>query len=300
VLEIALVPTIFLICINALMAWTLWYPMAGGQLSMGAIGVVSVGAYTAGYMTLHGQSNFFLCVLAGAMAAALASIPLGLIAMRLEGFTFAIVTLGLVLSLQVVIGSINSLGGAEGLIDVRTTNDVNVAAPILLGLVIIYSWSVWRSRLGRTIDVMRSDSLQARALAVPVTEMKFHLLIVAGLVGGATGAILTRWQGLVDPTQFGFTLLTQLFAYVVVGGIGTFWGPIFGAAALTLIFQLLAVGGTTRNLLFGAILVISILARRDGVLTRSLRLQRWRLGTLLPPTSTTPPSIARPARPTAV
>jgi branched-chain amino acid transport system permease protein len=101
------------------------------------------------------------------------------------------------------------------------------------------------------------------------------------VVGGMAGAIQVRYTGLAEPTQFGFELTVQLFAFVVLGGTTTFWGPIAGATFLTLALDLLSSAGKLSYLVFGALLLVVMRLRPDGVLTRAFRLRRKRLTRLL-------------------
>jgi branched-chain amino acid transport system permease protein len=273
--------TLIVILVNGLLAWSLWLPVAGGQLSMAAPGTVAIGGYTAGYIALHGPESLALGLAAGAAAGALAGIPLGLLANRLGGFAFAIATIGLVEAVRVTASSLSFLGGPGGLIGIFPADGilpVGVAAWIVL---LLLSGLVFRSRLGRMIDVVREDELQAAALGIRVFWVKLGLLVCAGAVSGFGGALLCRYTGLVVPSEFDLGMIIELFAFVALGGIGTYWGPFVGAAFLTYALEVLAFAGAARSFAYGVVIVVVMLLRPDGMLGRSTGLRARRLRRLL-------------------
>jgi branched-chain amino acid transport system permease protein len=262
--------------IAAIMAWSLWFPLAAGQLSMGAPGIIAIGAYTAGYLASHGFGALPVSVLIGAAVGAVAGLPFAALALRLRGFGLAIVTLGVSESIRIAIGNVDLVGGPAGMA-VPLADGVLATALVVCAVVALATVAIYRGRLGRMLDVLEVDELQANALAVPTTGLKVFVLCVAGAVGGAGGALQARYTGYLIPDSFGLDLLIQLFAFVVVGGLGSAWGAFFGAAFLTIALDVLAFADSARSILFGAILVVVMLVRRDGALKRSAVLRRLRL-----------------------
>jgi ABC-type branched-subunit amino acid transport system permease subunit len=289
--------TLIVVVLNALMAWSLWFPVAGGQLAMALPGTLCVGAYAAGYIALHSSESLALGLAVGAGLGAVVGIPLGLLACRLEGFAFAIATIGVAEAIRVTANSFDFLGGPMGLIGILPSDAILPVGLAACAVLVAFAWLVFRSRLGRMIDVVAHDELEAAALGVPIHAVKLFLLIVSGAVAGFTGALLARYTGLVTSGQFDLALTIQVFAFVALGGIGTTWGPMLGAAFLTVALQVLAFTGGARSIVYGAVLIVVMLARRDGLLKRSAGLRgrsvlrllgdRWAL---------TPPRLLAAAR----
>jgi branched-chain amino acid transport system permease protein len=265
------------VVINVLMAWCLWLPISASQLSMSAPAAIGVGAYTGGYCAIHWTTNMWAGMALGAAAGALVGVPIGIIAMRGRDFGLAMMTLSFVLIIQVVETNWTKLtGGALGMTGVTPSLHVLRYGLIVLVAVVLFSILLARSRFGRTMDVIGHDEVLAAAVGTPILRAKLLILVVASLVGGVVGVLYVRYTSYIDPTLFGLGLITQLFAFVVLGGTGTFWGPVFGAALLTTALQVLTFAGQARNLIFGGVLIGITLLFHQGVIRRSRKAREWR------------------------
>jgi branched-chain amino acid transport system permease protein len=273
--------TATLAVINMLLAWSLWFPMTARVLSMAPPAVAAIGAFLGGYMAIHVTSNLAVGLAAGVAAGALCGIPLALLAMRAEGFALATITLMIVLIVEVMAGNLKITGGAVGMIAIPTSPDVLRVGVGVCAVVVLFSWAVFRRRMGRVLDAVGYDDQMAGAVGLSSVPAKWFTLIVSGAVAGAAGVLLGRYTGYVDGTQFEFALLTQLFAYAVLGGLGSFWGPIVGAGLLTFGLQLLSGIGMWRQIVYGAVIIVVMLVARDGIVRRSSALRRRRIAPVL-------------------
>jgi branched-chain amino acid transport system permease protein len=265
-----------LVLINVLASWCLWLPMAGNMLTTSAPIGIGVGAYLSGYAALNwGISSIWIGLLIGAGGGMLVGIPVGLIAHRVKDFALAIITLSIVLILQLVATQISAIGGAVGMIGVPTTNILGPAV-VVTAIVLGFSGALWRSRAGRSVDMLNSDEVLSRAMGLSVLSTRMFLIVAASLVAGTVGVLQGRYTGFLDPTQFGLELMIQLFAFVILGGIGSFWGPAVGATVLTVVLQFLSVAGSLREIIFGAVLIIVSLIIPQGIVRRSQALRRSR------------------------
>jgi branched-chain amino acid transport system permease protein len=265
-----------LVLINVLASWCLWLPMAGNMLTTSAPIGIGVGAYLSGYAALNwGISSIWIGLLIGAGGGMLVGIPVALIAHRVKDFALAIITLSIVLILQLVATQINAIGGAVGMIGVPTAN-ILVPAIVVTVVVLAFSGALWRSRAGRSVDMLNSDEVLSRAMGLSVLSTRVFLLVVASLVAGMAGVLQSRYTGFLDPSQFGLELMIQLFAFVILGGIGSFWGPAVGATVLTVVLQFLSVAGSLREIIFGGVLIVVSLIIPQGIVRRSQTLRRSR------------------------
>ncbi len=275
-------PTLTLVFINMLLAWSFWFPLSAGLISLANAGATAVGAYTAGMLLLSPSPPAFpLILLAAAVAAGLFAVPVGIVSLRLGGYSFALATLGISEAVRITINNIRALGAAGGLTNIQTTWAVFPAAGTLCAVIFLLSRAAQRSRLGRMIDTVAVDELQARALGIPVKAVKIFVIVAQGVVSGLAGGVMAGYLGYLEPNQFGIQLITEIFAYVVIVGIGTYVGPFFGAAVLTLALQFFVFIGNVRYVAFGVLLIMAILVRRDGALTRLVTFQRRRIEALL-------------------
>jgi branched-chain amino acid transport system permease protein len=265
-----------LVFINLLASWCLWLPMAGNMLTTSAPVAIGVGAYLSGYAALNwGISSVWVALLIGAGGGLLVGIPIGLIAHRVKDFALAIITLSIVLTLQLVASQISAIGGSVGMIGVPTSTILTPAIVVTV-LVLIFSTALWWSRAGRSVDMLNSDEALSRAMGMSVLSFRVFLLAVASLVAGMDGVLQARYTGFLDPSQFGLDLMTELFAFVILGGIGSFWGPAVGATVLTIALQFLSVAGSLREIIFGGVLIVVSLIAPEGIVRRSQRARRSR------------------------
>jgi branched-chain amino acid transport system permease protein len=262
-----------LVYIDILLAWALWFPISAGQLSMAVPAFSAVGAYSSSLFSIHQGTGLALGMVIGAVFGACAGLPFGLLCTRLRVFGLAVASLGAVEILVTVVQNVNYLGGSVGLIGIATSSIAWPGFFVCLA-VIAFSILVFRSRLGRALDMVRHDERLAASVGVSPLQVKLYVLVVSGLVA---------YTGFIDPSQFSSELIVELFAYVMLGGANSFWGPVCGAAGLTIALQYLAVAGSIRYILFAALLIAVIIVRRDGIISRSARLRRRRLSRAIAP-----------------
>jgi branched-chain amino acid transport system permease protein len=278
-----------LVYINILLAWALWFPVSAGQLSMAVPAFTAVGAYSSSLFSIHQGTGLAWGMVIGAVFGAFAGLPFGLLCTRLRVFGLAVASLGAVEILVTVAQNVSYVGGSVGLIGIATSS---IAWPGFIAClaVIAFSVLVFRSRLGRALDMLRHDERLAASVGVSPLQVKLFVLVVSGLVAGIGGSLYAAYTGFIDPSQFSSELIVELFAYVMLGGANSFWGPVAGAAVLTIALQYLAVAGSIRYILFAALLIAVIIVRRDGIISRSARLRRRRLSRAIAP-NWQPPDI---------
>jgi len=220
-----------------------------GRISLGHGALMAVGAYTA--LLLIGRENWSLApaLAAGTAAAAVLGLPLGLATTRLEGPYLAGATLAFAVGLPALGDRFPSLfGGENGL----TANPP--AAPSWLGSNFsLFHWEAWiaclgalivlfalynlvHSGLGRSLRAARDDRVAGALCGLRIARLQTTAFVLsaacAGLAGGLLAAVV---QQLATPTAFGIQLSLYLLAGVVVGGLGSLWGAIWGAALLVLL-----------------------------------------------------------------
>jgi branched-chain amino acid transport system permease protein len=276
-----LVTSLPVVYINVLMAWALWFPIAAGQLSMAVPSFSAIGAYSTSLFTIHVANNLALSLLLAGSLGCLFGVPVGLMCARFNEFGLAVATLGIVEIQVIVIQNASWLGGALGLSS--PTSSITWLAFGATIVVLAFSVAVFRGRQGRSLDLLAHSEELTAALGVSPLLLKLYVMMVSGLVGGIAGALYARYVGYLDPSQFDSDLIVQLLAFVVVGGTASYWGPVLGAVSLTLGLQYLSVADSLRYILFGIILIVVIVFRRDGLIFRSSRRRARRLEGLLDP-----------------
>lgn len=251
--------------INMILASSLYPLMAAGQDSLGQAGFMAIGAYLAAGLTAGAGAPFLVAVAAGACAGALVALAVGFPALRLRGIYVALLTLGFGEIVRVFFLNFAATGGAGGLggIPGRTTIPVVFGA---LALVLGCLYAVHRSRLRRTLQAIQEDELAARCLGVRAVRVKMACFAAGGAIAGLGGALYAHYALFIDPKAFGVQRSIEVFVFAVLGGAGAPWGPAAGAAALTLLPEILRPAQDWRPELYGLALLLTAIVRPRGLL----------------------------------
>ena len=274
---------------------TAWNLFAGysGYISLGHVAFFGLGAYAEAILFAHaaigsGYRPFYALPLI-ALGVALASLPVGCVALRTRAITFAIVTLTMLFVFQNLAFNLRSIthGSSGYSLPVPTFSVDTYERPfyyamlgvLLLGLVC--SWHIRRSKLGLALFAIREDEEKARGLGVRTTEAK---LIVFALSAGLTamaGAVWAYYLAYIYP-QYAVDPLVMIGSVlpVFLGGRGTLWGPVLGAFILVPAQQYLAyeLGASELYLVgYAAVFVAILLVLPRGILPSLADLyERWR------------------------
>jgi branched-chain amino acid transport system permease protein len=263
--------------LNALLAYSAYPVFALGRMNLAFMAFAGVGAYTAAILHLKHGIPPALAIAAGVALSALAALPVGAVLGRVRGIYVAIASVNLVVAFQITVGGLPDLtGGALGLLGLpivatQTVLGVSVAA------VVAFFWLFSRSRPGRAIRVQRSDPLLALATGVNTVFNASALFVLSAAVGGLAGSLQVFWYGFVSPEFYGFQGLLLVLAMVVVGGTGSWLGPLVGAAFFTIVPEWLRFAGGLSDVLVGGILLAVVLFAPEGIAgTIDSRLRLWR------------------------
>lgn len=236
-----------------------------GQLSMGHAGFMSIGAYTSAILSMQFGFPYFLALLAGALAAALFGFLLGIPTLRLEGDYLAMVTIGFAEIVRVFFLNFEPGGKAVGLAGIPQETTFVVVWTIVL-LVIILNAKLLSSRMGRAFYAIREDEIAAESSGINTTRMKILAFTVGSFLGGLGGALYAHYMYFISPQDFGFMKSIEILNMVVLGGMGSIPGAILGTVILTLAPEMLRVVAEYRLLFYGALLVLLMIFRPNGLL----------------------------------
>jgi branched-chain amino acid transport system permease protein len=271
-----------LIAINALLAWSMWVPLAVGRIWFGTAGIAGLGAYTVGWLASdRGVESPWILLAAATLVGVVAMGLCSLLAIRLSGFSFALASLGISEIIRIILNNIPSLGGAAGLTNVPVFDFVGSVGTIAIVVVLVCSRLVFRRPLGRECDAIAVDELFARSVSIRAARVRLLPFAAAGAAAGFAGGLICCNTGYLEPTMFGLDLNVEVFAYVVIGGVASYFGPIVGAIVLTTFIEAGTFFGDYRDIVFGAVIVIMVMVRREGIVPRLRVFQEIRLKRLL-------------------
>lgn len=278
-----------------------WNVMAGycGQISLGHAVFFGIGAYASAYLFATYQLSPWLGMGVGMVVAMAVAAIIGVPTFRLRGHYFAIATLVIGESVQIVFQRWEFFGAASGiwLPIVRENALLNFQFNeskipyyfIALGLLAVACLSVSaleRSKAGLYFKAIREEPEAASSLGVNLALYKtLAFMMSAGLMSMA-GTFYAQYVLVIDPEAvFSLTLSILVLLMAVMGGVGTLWGPVIGAAILVPLSELTRVylggtGGTVDLLIYGALIVLICIFRPQGLagLARSLMAARRQRG----------------------
>ncbi|HYK41562.1 MAG TPA: branched-chain amino acid ABC transporter permease [Thermoanaerobaculia bacterium] len=211
-----------------------------GYAAFGNVAFFGIGAYTTGLLMLKWNAPFFAALAAGALLSAAVASLVGVAVLRLKGHYFAIATLGVAEALREIASSWDSVTeGATG-IDLPVRSDSSFFYYVALGLVVlglVLTALIERSKLGYGWVAIREDQDAARMLGINTTLFKVIAFALSAVFAAFAGGIVAYQNIHVAPNDFfkiEYTL--QMIIACVIGGVGTVWGPLLGAA----VYQLLS------------------------------------------------------------
>jgi branched-chain amino acid transport system permease protein len=213
-----------------------------GELAVGQAAMYAAGAYAAAYVSIHYTSNVLATIPAAIGAAMILGLVTGAPALRLGGWTLAIVSFFVVLVLPNAVDLFSAqTGGLSGLVGIPTPTLFGYGFSLtgVFGLTIA-GLAVWlilmrtlvRSRHGLDVEALRASQALARSVGIDPYRLKLKIYLVSSIPCGLAGMLLVGRFEFVSISQFDFTLATVVVAGSILGGANTVFGPIFGAAVL--------------------------------------------------------------------
>ena len=286
-----------------------------GQVSLGQAGFMAIGGYMTAILTTHYQVPTLLALLAGCGGSVLAAVVLGLVCGRLRGMYLAITTLAFGILVEGLANGLSITGGPSGIggippltvggFQFDTDNSFFYLIWIVVGVALVLSVNLVRSNRGRILRAMHGDQVGARSLGLRVTRAKVVVFAISACLASIAGSLYADYFRYLSPDQVGSAESLQLITMLVIGGMGTLFGPLIGVALLTylpIVFQPLA----NYSMLVTGVLLVAFLRYLPAglwggaleIMTRGLA--RWsRRGPSATPAVTTAPAGAAAAAATA-
>jgi branched-chain amino acid transport system permease protein len=274
--------TVAFIGLNGLLALSVYTTLSCGQLSLAQAAFMAIGAYASAILTFHSQAPFAVNLGVATALPALVAVPLGLPVLRLHGVFLAIATIGFGEVVRIFFVNLDFTNGALGLTAVpQRTSIWMIYAALLAALFVL--WRIRGSRAGYALEAIREDEPAARTMGVDAARYKLAMLALGAAFAGLAGALEAHYTFMVAPSTYSFTRVVDMLVYAVVGGTALFYGPVVGAAFLTLLPEILRelsaqVGlapGPLRLFVNGAVLLLVILFLPEGIASLPGRVRAW-------------------------
>ncbi|MBO33576.1 MAG: branched-chain amino acid ABC transporter permease [Rhodospirillaceae bacterium] len=270
---------IVILCLNIIIAYSVFLPAAAGQLNLGAAGFMIIGAYMDAYLNSV-DDGLGLPMLLSVPAAALFTALIGFLVsfpilrtrgvyMILATFAFAEIVAGIVLNMEIV-------GGASGF-PVSSHAELEDLLPVTIG-VILFGFYLISTRFGLAMRSIHDDESVAILFGVNARHIQVGAFTIGAFLGGLAGALYGHQFDYIEVQNWGILFSIFVLLYVLIGGTQTPWGPLIGALFFTFVPELLrtigdAIGweliGELRFAVFGAIIVGMMVLRPEGIMTRT-------------------------------
>jgi branched-chain amino acid transport system permease protein len=301
VLALALVfPALFSTYQTNIMTTALMYVVLGlglnivvgvaGLLDLGYVAFYAVGAYSYALLNFHFDMGFWAVLPIGGLFAAFLGILLGFPVLRLRGDYLAIVTLGFGEIIRLILENWNEFSqGPSGIANIPRPGFFGMQMSFDSGILYIYYIVValvvftifvvnrmQNSRLGRAWLALREDEIACQAMGIDKTKTKLIAFSLGAFWAGLVGVIFAAKTTFVNPASFTFLESAIILSIVVLGGMGSIVGVIFGALILILMPEYLRALSEYRMLAFGGILVIMMVFKPDGIISNVRRSYRFK------------------------
>ena len=259
-----------------------------GQISLGHAAFFGLGAYSSAILTTAWAWPSFLALPVTAIGVALTALVVGVPTLRLSGHYLAMATLGFnIVVHHVLVHWDQATGGPSGLTGIPSFGIAGLtlhgetqhyyllwsAAMVALTL----SVNFVRSGLGRGLAALAEDEVAAAAMGVDVRRGKIAVFTISAAFASVGGSLFAHYMGTVTPDTFGIFASIDFVIMVVVGGLGSLWGSLAGAAFVTILPHLLGPLQDYKDILYGLIVVAVLLALPRGLLAGLVALAKTRL-----------------------
>ena len=281
--------------INVLLAIGLDFILGyAGQLNLGHSAFYGLGAYVSTLLIVKLGIPFWVAFIAGVAFAGIAGTFLSLFAVRLRGHYLAIASLGFaVIVHQILLNWISLTQGPLGIYGIAPPPAIIIGGVVIADfrnlaaffylvagfafLSYILLNQLVRSPIGETLTAIREDEVSAASLGINGAAWKVFAFGVGSAVAGAAGCFYASFVGTLVPDAFFVSEAFTILAMVIVGGMGTLIGPVFGAILLTVLPEVLRGFGDLRLVVYGAALTFVVLFMPGG-LAQAARVVAEKLG----------------------
>ena len=278
----------------------------GGIYSFAQVALFAVGGWTSGVLVHSLGWNPFLAILFSPIVAVIAALGIGLPTLRLRGVYVVLLTLAFheLARVFAVTGPRFISGGGYGLVTVQTfqfgdaigdqrTTYLYYLAGLIFAVATFVIWRVIHSPLGVAMTALRDSETYAVSRGVNQFRVRMLLFTISAFFTGLAGGYSTHYNGGISTTIFDFPRIIDLLAMIVIGGWGTFGGPILGAGLVIGLDQYLVALGSYQTLLLGLILAVIAVFAPQGLWP----MIRNAYDKYLAPEGTPPPLEVPPAAP---
>ena len=221
----------------------------GGMVSFGHAAYLGIGGYVVGILAKEGVGSGLVQWPLALVLSGLFALSVGALSLRTRGIYFIMITLAFTQMLYYVANALDRYGGDDGLTIQRRSefglvdlSSRTIFYYLCLALLLVTVYVVWRlvnSRFGLVIQGARSNDRRMNAIGFPTFHYKLVCFVIAGVICGLSGVLLANHTSFISPALMHWTRSGDLIVMTVLGGMGSVFGPVFGAVAFLMLEQIL-------------------------------------------------------------
>ena len=257
----------------------------GGMMSFGHAAYLGIGGYAVGILAFEGIGSGFIQWPVALAASALFALVIGALSLRTRGVYFIMITLAFAQMAYYVASGLARYGADDGLTIYKRSDFgglINLSNRVqfyylCLGCLFGGIYLIWRivnSRFGMVIQGLRSNEARMQAIGFPVTRYRLACFVIAGTLCGLAGALLANNTDFVSPAVMFWTRSGDLMVMVILGGMGSLFGPVIGAIVYLVLEEFLSQLTEYWALIMGPLLLLIVLFGRGGIMGLLGRLSR--------------------------
>ncbi len=247
----------------------------GGMVSFGHAAYLGIGGYAVGILAHAGIYAGWVQWPVAILASAAFALVVGMLCLRTRGVYFIMVTLAFAQMAYYVATGLDEYGGDDGLTIYRRSqfgpldlSDKVVFYYVCLALLaatIVLVWRLASSRFGLVVQGSRSNDKRMHALGFPTYRYRLVCFVIAGMLCGLAGALLANHSDFISPATMHWTRSGDLLVMVILGGMRSLFGPVFGAIALLALEEGLSEITEYWQIILGPLLLAVVLYARGGI-----------------------------------
>ena len=249
----------------------------GGMISFGHAAYLGIGAYAVGIPAYYEIYDGYLQITLAVVLSALFALITGAICLRTRGIHFIMITMAFSQMLFFGLVSIEEYGGDDGLVieygsefpgllDLEQATQLYYAALVSLVVFLFLISRLIQARFGMVIQGTKGNDRRMRSLGFDTYRYQLACYVISGAICGYAGALLGNFTNFISPEMMDWTRSGELIFMVVLGGGGTLFGPVIGAAAFILLEEVLSGLWLYWQFIFGLILILVVIFAKRGLM----------------------------------
>jgi branched-chain amino acid transport system permease protein len=249
----------------------------GGMMSFGHAAYLGIGGYAVGMLAQEGVGSGWIQFPVALAASAIYALVIGALSLRTRGVYFIMITLAFAQMAYYVASGLARYGGDDGLTVYKRsdfsglinlgnrTQFYYLCLACLFGVMVLI-WRIVNSRFGLVVQGLRSNEQRMQAIGFPAKRYQLVCFVISGTMCGLAGALLANNTDFVSPAVMYWTRSGDLMVMVILGGMGTLFGPVMGAVVFLLLEEFLSQITEYWALIMGPLLLLIVLFGRGGIM----------------------------------